>query len=353
MIDNTVLVVDADQENQEKIVSTLKTEGYQVFTASGQDISAGMADKINPSLIYLQATSSTIQVCKKINTIEKFKKVPIILLASLSETLEIQAYFDSIVDYLKMPVSLHELVEKTGEILGRASDFKETEEAKGFMKKETVPAEEPLESLLKKSMRKRPYSSGLLTPFLVVIAAIVILAAGFFIYKSFISKPEIPVSVAVKPQKTVQHQEPTVLLPQGQQKQEQPVAEEKPAVKNEVPKVAPEAVAPYEEEKPAVKNEAPKETPGVDAPDSKVAEKPFYSVQLGAFRIEANAEELAKTYKEKGYEVFIHEITAKDNKILYMVLIDKFENSKEASQLAENIRSKEKIETTVFRGKTK
>ena len=33
MIDNTVLVVDADQETEEKIVTTLETEGYLVFTA--------------------------------------------------------------------------------------------------------------------------------------------------------------------------------------------------------------------------------------------------------------------------------------------------------------------------------
>ena len=362
MIDNTVLVVDADQETEEKIVSTLETEGYLVFTASGNDISAGMADKINPFLIYLKPTSSTIEVCKTIHNIEKFKKVPIILLASLSETLDAQAYFDGIVDYLKMPVSLHELVEKTREILGSASDFKGTEENIGlFMKEETAPAEEPsqvkdeysfdtqtdeiseiaqpneeysyhgekeetMENLFKNRIQKRPYSFGFLTPFLVVMAAIVILAAGFFLYKLL-----IPVSVAVKPQKTVKHQEPAVLPPPEQQKQEQPVSEENPAVKNEAPKVS----------------------SGVNAPDAKVAEKPFYSVQLGAFKIKANAEALAKTYKEKGYESFIHKGIAKGNKILYRVLIDKFENRKEAFQLAEDVRTKEKIKTTVFSGKGK
>ncbi len=361
-MDNTVLVVDADQETEEKIVSTLETEGYLVFTASGNDISAGMADKIYPFLIYLKPTSSTIEVCKTIHNIEKFKKVPIILLASLSETLDAQAYFDGIADYLKMPVSLHELVEKTREILGSASDFKGTEENIGlFMKEETAPAEEPsqvkdeysfdtqtdeiskiaqpneeysyhyekeetMENLFKNRIQKRPYRFGFLTPFLVVMAAIVILTAGFFLYKLL-----IPVSVTVKTQKTVQHQEPAVLPPPEQQKQEQPVSEENPAVKNEAPKVS----------------------SGVNAPDAKVAEKPFYSVQLGAFKIKANAEALAKTYKEKGYESFIHKGTAKGNKILYRVLIDKFENRKEAFQLAEDVRTKEKIETTVFSGKAK
>ena len=367
MIDKTVLVVDADQETEEKIVSTLETEGYLVFTASGNDINVGMADKINPFLIYLKPTSSTLEVCKTIHKIEKFKKVPIILLASLSETLDAQAYFDGIEDCLTMPVSLHELVEKTRQIFGSASDFKGTEEnIELFMKEETAPAEEPskvkdeysfdtqtdeiseiaqpneeysyndeheetMESLFKKRIKKRPYRFGLLTPFLVVMAAIVILAAVFFLYKFFISKPEIPVSVAIKPQKTVQHQGSAVLLPPELQKQEQPVAEETPAVKNEVPKVA----------------------SGVNAPDTKVTEKTFYSVQLGAFKFKANAEALAKTYKEKGYEVFIYKGTAKGDTILYRVLIDKFENRKEAFQLAEDVRTKEKIETTVFSGKAK
>lgn len=367
MIDNTVLVVDADQETEEQIVSTLETEGYLVFTASGNDISAGMADKINPFLIYLKPSSSTIEICKTIHNIEKFKKVPIILLDSLSETSDAQAYFDGIVDYLKMPISLHELVEKTREILVSASDFKGTEENIGlFMKEETAPAEEPsqvkdeysfdthtdeiseiaqsneeysyndekeeaMEHLFKKRIKKRPYRFGLLTPFLVVMTAILILAAGLFLYKLFISKSEIPVTLANKHQKTVQHQEPAVLTSLKQQKREQSVEEKNQAVKNEVPKVA----------------------SGGNAPDVKVAEKQFYSVQLGVFKIKANAEALAKTYKEKGYDVFIHKGTAKGNKILYRVLIDKFEKRKEALQLAEDVRTKEKIETTVFSGKAK
>jgi len=45
MINDTILVVDADHETEEKIVSTLEAEGYLVFTASGRDVSTGMAEK--------------------------------------------------------------------------------------------------------------------------------------------------------------------------------------------------------------------------------------------------------------------------------------------------------------------
>jgi cell division septation protein DedD len=273
--------------------------------------------------------------------------------------------FYGIVDYLKMPVRPNEVIEMTGKILGSGPvDVREPEEDAGFMEDETPPVagpsqakdeysfdteaeeipeiarpneeysyndekEELRESLLKKSMRRRPSKSGLFTPLLIVMAVIVILAAGFVVYKLFISKPEIPVSVAVKPPKAVQQQEPAVLPSPEQQKQEQPVAEGKTAVKNEVPKGA----------------------PSVAAPAAKAAEKPFHSVQLGAFKSEASAEALAKTYKGKGYDAFTHKGTAKDNKPVYRVLIDKFESRKEALQLAAKIQTKEKIKTTVFSGK--
>ena len=71
MIDNTILVVDADQETEEKIVSTLEAEGYLVFTASGRDISSGMAERISPALIYLKPTANSVEgfeICKTIHS---------------------------------------------------------------------------------------------------------------------------------------------------------------------------------------------------------------------------------------------------------------------------------------------
>ena len=65
------------------------------------------------------------------------------------------------------------------------------------------------------------------------------------------------------------------------------------------------------------------------------------------------AEALAKSYKGKGYNAFTHKGTAKDNKTVFRVLIDKFENRKEALQLAAKLQTKEKIKTTVFSGMTR
>jgi len=51
MTDKTILVIDVDQETEEKIVSTLEAEDYLVFSASGREITSGMAGKISPRLL--------------------------------------------------------------------------------------------------------------------------------------------------------------------------------------------------------------------------------------------------------------------------------------------------------------
>jgi cell division septation protein DedD len=76
--------------------------------------------------------------------------------------------------------------------------------------------------------------------------------------------------------------------------------------------------------------------------------KPFYSVQIGAFRNEAIAQDLVKTFLEKGYDAFIQSGVTKDKSPISRVLISKHEDRKAARKLAEEIQSKEKIETTLY-----
>jgi len=368
MTDSTILVVDADQETEEKIVSILEAEGNLVFTASGRDVSAGMVEKIKPSLIYLKPASNSIEgfeTCKKIHKMEKISDVPIILLASLKGPLDPRyTTFYGIVDYLKMPVSSEELIEKTNKILGSGSpDLQEpAEEDIGFMEEESVvPEELPemqemyagdteinkiseigqpgedfsysevreklYEGLGAKGMRRRPGQYDVLIPVGVVTAAIVIVAGGFLLYKFYISPAEKKATVAVKPPQQVQQQNTAVLPPREPQEQERPVAEAKPVETKEAPQKTPAAV-----------------------PAAKPVGKPVYSVQLGAFKSEGSAEALAKTYKDKDYEAFTHKGKTKDKDIVYRVLIGKFDNRREAFQLAGKIETKEKIKVIVFSG---
>jgi cell division septation protein DedD len=76
--------------------------------------------------------------------------------------------------------------------------------------------------------------------------------------------------------------------------------------------------------------------------------KPFYSVQVGAFKNEDKADALAKKLREKGYDAFTHPGVMKDRSPIYRVLISKVEERKAAKKLAEEIQSKEEIKTTLY-----
>ncbi len=79
-------------------------------------------------------------------------------------------------------------------------------------------------------------------------------------------------------------------------------------------------------------------------------DRPFFSVQLGAFKNEAAAAALVKKYVGKGYEAYTLRGETKDKGTLYRVLVGTFNNRKEALQLAAQISGKEKVQTTVFSG---
>lgn len=67
------------------------------------------------------------------------------------------------------------------------------------------------------------------------------------------------------------------------------------------------------------------------------------------FKNKANALAFVKKYKERGYNTFIYKSRTRDKGILYRVLIGNFDYKKEATKLANNIRSKQKINAIIFR----
>jgi DNA-binding response OmpR family regulator len=85
------------------------------------------------------------------------------------------------------------------------------------------------------------------------------------------------------------------------------------------------------------------------AVETKPEAKPLYAIQIGAFKVEANAQFFRKQYQEKGYDANIKKIKTKDNKIFYKIFIGSFENRKEAIEAARSISTKEKIQTTILR----
>jgi cell division protein FtsN len=84
----------------------------------------------------------------------------------------------------------------------------------------------------------------------------------------------------------------------------------------------------------------------IEETEPVAAQKTTYSVQLGAFTDKTNAVALRDKYQQKGYEAFLLEGTAAD-KLIYRMLIGRYEDRNASVNLARNISSKENVSTTV------
>lgn len=167
--------------------------------------------------------------------------------------------------------------------------------------------------------------------FVLVLVLIGALATGIIYYKDLILGLLSGAPVQVKPSQPLQ----------------QPVAKPEPArqpVGTPETSVKPEPVQ-QEVPKKAIEKSKPVKSP---ATDTKPADKSVH-VQIGVFKSRENAESLTKKYKQLGYDAFTLESSIEKKGIMHRVLIGNFENKKEASQLADKIRTKEKINAVIFR----
>src|SRR5512139_3900227 len=123
MTGETILVVDAGEDIDQRMTATLEAEGYLVYPVSSQDVNAELAELLRPSLIYikpLELSPTGLKPCKAIHSIPLLEKVPIIILATLKKALGpeyIREY--GIVDFLELTFGPEELIEKTGTVLGK------------------------------------------------------------------------------------------------------------------------------------------------------------------------------------------------------------------------------------------
>ncbi len=389
MAGETIFLVDVDEENEQKIASTLETEGYLVFTVSGSDISSAAAQKIKPSLIFVNPAASGsrgLETCEKIHKNESLQNVPIMVLTSYEGAMD-PRYTDlyGIVDFLKKPFSPELLVEKTERALSMQSlEVKPVmEEDTGSYKEEYVPVEEQDVPVSKAYTKETDFSAGLesgqtagereeeykddykgtfipktgmktgkknrsLAPLMVVTIIIIIAAAGAGVLfnTDLILWRKVRTKAAVSPVRPAPQPGSQASLPQEQPEQQQPAEENKPMP---VP-----GQKPLTETKPLAEPK-PADTPGPSpAPVSepavkkKTAGRPVYSVQIGAFKNESGAESLTKKYKEKGYEAFTQKGTTRDKGIIYRVLIGGSEDRGKASELANRIQAKENIKVSIF-----
>jgi cell division septation protein DedD/CheY-like chemotaxis protein len=320
MAGETILIIDADQDINQRMITTLEAESYLVYPVSSQEVNAEMAELLGPSLIYIKPpdlSPTGLEPCKVIHGIPLLIRVPIVILASLKEALG-SRYSEEygIVDFLEPTFGPEELIEKTGTILGKTPPSRH--------QKEDEPAASP--RTFRRLDKKR---SALLLPAIGIVTLLVIAGAGFMAYQHFMPTQKVPPSLPIKAPVRV----PSV-APKAGLKPQLPSASkvvDTSAPTSSVPSTLPEQ--PF-----SVSSESAPQPP----------HKPFYSVQLGAFRDENRAQALTKKFREKGYDAFTQLGVTKDKSPIYRVLVNKFEDRKAAKKLAGEIHTREQIETTLY-----
>lgn len=335
MAAETILVVNAGQEMDQRITTTLEAESYMTYTASSQDVNVEMAEFLKPSLIYLKPVDLSpvgLEPCKAIRGIPLLKKVPIVLLESPAKgTGPSDLKECGIVDFLEPTFSPEDLIEKTRTILGRGSPSPSPEEDESLHRRSPSPSPEDDEpaALPRAARRMKKKRPGILLPAIGIGVFMVISGAGFLAYRQFMAVKEIPPSPAIKSPVPIRSAAPETglksqVLPPKNAAEASPTASPVPST----PSVQPSSVS--------------------SDPGSQPPRKPFYSVQLGAFKNEEKAEALAKKFQEKGYDAFTQPGVAKDRSPIYRVLISKHEDRKAAKKMAVEIQSREQVETTLY-----
>jgi CheY-like chemotaxis protein/cell division septation protein DedD len=225
--------------------------------------------------------------------------------------------------------------------------------------------EEPLWPETDRDVEKK--RSALLRPAIGAAIFVVVAAAGLLLYQQFaptrkvwpVRPATVPSPAPPKPQDTrPELQVPPGKIAEGTSSPASPVSQAPEPQASASPLSTPAAPASSKSTSPvpaAPVRPAPVPSTGLPQPSSpptksasQPASKPFYSVQIGAYKDEANAQDLAKKFLDKGYDVFVQAGVTRDKSPIYRVLVSKSEDMKTAKKLAEEIRSKERIQTAVF-----
>jgi len=320
MTGETILVIDAGEEIDQRMTDTLEAESYLVYPVSSQGVNAELAELLRPSLIYikpLELSPTGLQPCKTIHAIPLLKKVPIIILASPKKAVSPDTSRDyGIVDFLVPTFSSEELIEKTGTILGKPAPSPSPKEDEPPSASQTV----------RETEKKRP---AFFLPVIGFVILLMISGSGFLAYRQFMPPRKVSPSPTVADASRVPSANPAVgpkaPLPPGEK-----------LANTSAP--APPA--------PSLPSRQP--SPLSSESTSQLPRAPFYSVQLGAFKNEERAQALAKQFREKGYEAFTHAGVTKDSSPIYRVLVSKYEERKAAKKLAGEIQSREQIQTTLY-----
>lgn len=111
-----ILIIDDDGGMRLALRRLLEGSGYEVIEAEGGIDGIYRAKQETPDLILLDVAMPEldgIEVCKRIKEIENLRKIPIIMLSSMTDReLVVIAIKEGASDYLAKPVKKRELLDK-------------------------------------------------------------------------------------------------------------------------------------------------------------------------------------------------------------------------------------------------
>ncbi len=208
---------------------------------------------------------------------------------------------------------------------------------------EVARPEEEIHENISESVGSKPLRRNM-TLVLFIILVITAAGAGFYFYTNSSGKPETLQPVPVKPTQPVLQETQKVEPAPERQNTTQMTEKSKPEPPVSQPQETPDSQQPAGKNETATVHQKTKKR--IASAEEK---KPFYSVQIGIFRKEANAAALVKHFTNLDYKAFSYKTAGKNKEPLYRVLIGRFDNKKEADALAKTIESKENTKALIFR----
>jgi DNA-binding response OmpR family regulator/cell division septation protein DedD len=121
-VSRNILVIDDDQSVGEMFSRTLQMRGYEVFTETQARSGVKKAGEVLPDIVFisllLDATNG-LKVSKEIHSLEKLRKVPVVMLVSYEGELDPRYTLNiGIVDVLVKPLKEREIISVTEAVLG-------------------------------------------------------------------------------------------------------------------------------------------------------------------------------------------------------------------------------------------
>ena len=136
----SILIVDDKEDNRLLIKLTLKKEGYILYEASNGKEAIKKCKELSPDVILMDAIMPILdgfETTKTIRAIDKFKRISILMITSLSQKdYKLKALECGVDDFISKPFDKHELIARCRAYTTLSQDRKKRKEAEDALKKQ-------------------------------------------------------------------------------------------------------------------------------------------------------------------------------------------------------------------------